>query len=395
MRLIGLLVSLLLLSGAVKANIPGLTPQKSWDLNGYVKYMGTANLPDDYSNSVDHLIHQRFNYEYRITPNLRFNAGMRNRVLAGDTVDNLPNYGDLIEFDPGYFDLSFNWHDDNGVVANTQFDRLYLDWSNVDWQVRAGRSRINWAMTTLWNPNDIFNSYSIYDFDYEERAGSDALLIKRKLGFASSVEFVANPNQDSDLHSYALRYLFNNSGWDMQLLAGKSNLDAVIGAGFAGDINGAGLRGELTWFEPTQDKWLTGDDRLLLESSLVASIEADYSFGGARNWMGRTAYLYISNPQQQDSALAFLNLPLTARTLSFTEHTFYADLGFDISSLSRLTFSGSVYDDGSYFLGVTNSYSLADNWQLTGVLQRFAGSNDSLFGELPGLLAFAQVKWSF
>lgn len=381
---------LALLSPIALAQIPGLEPAKKWDLGGYVKYMATATVPDGADNLYDNLVHQRFNYEYRFSPNLRFNAGMRNRLFWGDTAE-IPGYGELFGLDPGYLDLSWNWVDENGVVGNTQFDRLYLNWKKDDWQLRGGRFRINWAMTQLWNPNDIFNSYSIYDFDYEERAGSDAVMVSKKLGFASGFDLVYNPSKDHELTSYAGRYLWNRSGWDLQLIGGKSNLDWVIGGGFAGDIRGAGVRGELSWFEPTQDEW-QGET---LTSSSVASLESDYSFGGRRNWIGRVAVLHISNPMDPGDALAFLNLPLTARTLSFTNWTGYADIGFDISPLSRITFSGSAYDDGSYFVGVNGSYSLADNWQLLGVLQRFDGSASSLFGESASTLVFAQVKWSF
>ncbi|MCW8330778.1 hypothetical protein MD588_18465 [Photobacterium sp. SDRW27] len=378
------------LSFSVLAQIPGLEPEKNWDLNGYVKYMATGIFPDEQNNGLDHLVHQRFNFEYRFSSDVRFNLGMRNRLLFGDTAET-PGYGKLIGFDPGYMDLSTNWLDKNGVVGNSQLDRIYLDWQKQDWQLRAGRFRINWAMTTLWNPNDIFNSYSIYDFDYEERSGSDAVMVSRKLGFASSVDVVYNPSQDSELESYAGRYLFNRQGWDMQLLVGKSGLDRVIGAGFAGDIKGAGFRGEFSWFDPVRDDW-QGEE---LESSSVASVEVDYSFGGKRNWMARAALLHISNPQEPQSALLFLNLPLTARTLSFTNLTWYADASFDISSLSRLTFSSTYYDDGSFFLGASNSYSLADEWQLLAVLQRFDGDSESLFGQTASTLAFLQLKWSF
>ena len=385
---------LLFVSTMSYAQIPGLTPQKNWQLDGYIKYMLTLNLPDDYASSVDHLLHQRFNYEYRLTPQLRFNTSMRNRLIAGDSAENA-NYADFIKNDAGYFDLSFNWLDKNGLVGNTQFDRLYLDWSNQEWQARIGRSRINWAMSTLWNPNDVFNSYSIYDFDYEERSGSDALLLKRKLGYASSIELVYNPNQDNDLNSLAGRYLFNHSSWDMQLIAGKSHLDYILGGGIAGELKGAGLRAEMTWFEPSQNSWDNGDEQLKLDSSLVTTIETDYSFASQRNWMMRASALYISEPQDQDSAITFLNLPLTARTLSFTHFTYYIDVSFDINSLSRLTLSSSYYDDGSYFMGLSNSYSLANNWQLLGVLQRFDGLDNSLFAETPSLLAYVQIKWSF
>ncbi|SHI14856.1 hypothetical protein [Ferrimonas marina] len=372
------------------AQIPGLTPEKAWDLNGYVKYMASAALPDSGDNALDHLVHQRFNFEYRFDGNLRFNAGMRNRLLFGDTAE-LPGYGDLVGFDPGYWDLTTNWLDKRGVVGTTSFDRLYLDWHNVDWQLRGGRFRINWGMTTVFNPNDIFNSYSIYDFDYEERPGSDAVRVTRKLGFASQLDLVYNPDDDSALTSYAGRYLFNHRGWDGQLILGKSGLDNVVGLGFAGDLRGAGLRGEITHFHTTESEW----DGQPLEDATVASLESDYSFGGRRNWLGRAALLYISHPQDPDSALAFLNLPLTARTLSFTRWSGYGELGFEPTALSRLTMSATGYDDGSYFIGLNGSYSLANDWQLLGVLQRFDGSGDSLFGDTPSTLLFAQVKWSF
>ncbi len=63
------------------ANIPGLQPQKSWDFDGYIKYMATYSMPDDQSNTLDHLLHNRLNFEYRFSPNWRVNVGLRNRAL--------------------------------------------------------------------------------------------------------------------------------------------------------------------------------------------------------------------------------------------------------------------------------------------------------------------------
>ncbi|MDG2679692.1 hypothetical protein P7M20_19015, partial [Vibrio parahaemolyticus] len=125
------------------------------------------------------------------------------------------------------------------------------------------------------------------------------------------------------------------------------------------------------------------------------SLEADYSFGGVRNWMTRGAWLFISKPQDANSALAYLNLPLNAKTLSFTKNTFYADVSFDLTALNRFTLSASYYDDGSYFAGLSSNYSLATDWQLLTVLQRFSGSGDSLFGETPATLLFANIRYSF
>ncbi|MDD9156872.1 hypothetical protein PVK64_11870 [Aliivibrio sp. S4TY2] len=381
---------LLLLPLLSHAQIPGLAPEKNWDLNGYVKYMATSTIPNSGDAIFDNIVHQRFNFEYRFNDQLRVNLSMRNRLLFGDSAE-YSNYSDFISYDPGYVDLSKNWIDKKGMIGNTQFDRAYLNWNKDDWQFRAGRFRINWGMTTVWNPNDIFNSYSIYDFDYEERPGTDAVMVSKKLGFASSIDLVFNPSSDSELDSYAARYLFNKQGWDMQVLLGKSQLDYVVGAGFAGDIYGAGLRGEFSWFEPTQRRY---DNQDLVASS-VSSLEMDYRFNGTQNWVIQGSLMHISEPQDADNAMAYLNLPLSARTLSFTRWTWYSSLGVDLSPLSRLTFMNSYYDDGSFFVGVNQTYSLADDWQLIGVVQYFDGASDSVFGENPSTLLYAQIKWSF
>lgn len=372
------------------AQVPGVAPSKNWDLDGYIKYMVSYSLPDHQDNALDHLIHQRFNFEYRSEYGLSFNAGLRTRLFSGDSLE-IPQYDDLIGYDAGYLDLNKNISSSQDVLMNSQFDRLYVDWRHDDWQARIGRSRINWAVNTIWNPNDVFNAYSIYDFDYEERAGTDAIIVNRKFGFAGGIYLVVNPNQDNELNSYAVRYFANVSGWDYQLITGKSGLDNVIGAGFATDWLGAGVRGEFTWFEPRRDHY----NQRKLEQNKVLSLETDYSFTSERNWLVRAAWLWIDNPVEISNAKLYLNLPLDAQTLSFTKNSAYAEVGVDVTPLSRLTFSSTYYDDDSYFIGISNSYSLANDWQLLTVLQRFDGSSNSLFGQTPATLLFANIRWSF
>ncbi|MGR5236893.1 hypothetical protein [Vibrio alfacsensis] len=383
------ILPLVFASNPLLANIPGLEPKKDWDLDGYIKYMATYAIPETQPNTLDHLVHNRINFEYRFSPNWRVNIGMRNRVLWGDVAD-IPIYADLVALDNGYFDLSKNGRN-NDVIVNTQLDRLNVSWQQDDWGARVGRFRINWSMNTIWNPNDIYNAYSIYDFDYEERAGTDAIVVSKNLGFADGLALVFSPAKQSGQDSTALRYFANQSGWDYQMIVGRSRLDYVLGIGFSTDIYDAGLRGELSWFDPVKPTYLG----VPTEQTAVASVESDYSFGGQRSWLGRLAWLYISEPQEVASALAYLNLPLDAKTLSFTHHTWYTDVSFDLTPLNRLTFSASYYDDHSYFIGLSNLYSLANDWQLLTVVQNFGGAADSVFGEEPTTLLFANIKYSF
>jgi len=311
-------------------------------------------------------------------------------VMWGDSLD-IPFFDEFIEADPGYFDLSWNWLNEDNVLGNTTFDRLHLDWQANAWQVRAGRQRINWGMATLWNPNDLFNVYSMFDFDYEERPGTDAVMVSRSLGFASRADAVWALGDDWDDTGLTGRYRFNTTGFDLQVLGGKQRIDLVVGAGFSGSLGGAGLNGEISYFHPYEDDW----DGVEQEQTTVATLETDYSVSGRRNLTLKASVLYISNPHDPGNILIYLNQPLTAKTISFTRWTGYADAGFDITSLSRQTLGAAAYDDGSWFLTATNAISLADDWQLMLVWQHFDGPGDSLFGEDPADMVFGRLRWSF
>lgn len=382
--------SVALLAVNADGQVPGVAPRQAYSFSGYVKYLTQAVVPESGSTLWDHVIHQRFNAEYRWTDALTFAAGMRNRLFQGDSLD-IPHFDEVITADPGYFDLSWNWLNEDNILGNTTFDRLYLNWQAYDWQARAGRQRVNWGMATLWNPNDLFNVYSMYDFDYEERPGTDALAVSHSLGFASRAEAVWGVGEDWDETSLAGLYRFNRKGYDLQVLGGKKKVDMVAGAGFAGSIRGAGLNGEVSYFHPYRDEW----KGLAQEQAAVATLEVDYSVAGQRNLAWKAAVLYTSNPQDPGNTLMYLNQPLTAKTISFTRWTGYGDVSFDITALSRQSMGTALYDDGSWFLTAGNVYSLADNWQFMLVWQHFDGPGSSLFGEDPADMIFGRLRWSF
>lgn len=390
MRVLLLILGLCLPALPGHSAVPGVQPDSPLSFGGYVKYLVDVNLPKDGPDELNQLVHQRFNLEYRASPNLALAAGMRNRLFSGDNLD-YSSFDKLISDDPGYWDLSKNWLDRGELLGNTTMDRLYLDWHPGDNQLRFGRHRIGWGMAALWNPNDLFNSYSMFDFDYEERPGTDALLLGHDLGFASRVEAVWAFGDDWDATSLAGRYQLNAGGYDIQLLGGKNNVNRVLGLGFAGSVYGAGLRGEISRFDPDQKYW-QGEKQ---QKMTVATLDLDYSFGGRRNLSGRAALLYISNPAEPSSALFYLNRPLTAKSLSFASWTGYAELAFDVTRLSRQTLGFSAYDDGSLYAIANNAISLADDWELLLVWQHFGGSDDSLFGATPTDLLSARLRWSF
>ena len=108
-------------------------------------------------------------------------------------VKKFPDYEQMIDEEGGYFDLGTVLISADGWFLHSAIDRAWVDYTLGKLQVRAGRQRINWGVNLVWNPNDIFNTFSYFDFDYEERPGTDAVRVQYYTGTTSSAELVYKP----------------------------------------------------------------------------------------------------------------------------------------------------------------------------------------------------------
>ena len=111
-------------------------------------------------------------------------------------------------------DMSWNIFDKQSFLFNTTIDRLWLDLHYNKFQVTIGRQRINWGQTFVWNPNDIFNAYSFFDFDYVERPGSDAVRLQYFPSSSSAAELAVKVDDENDITAAGL-YRFNRWGYDI------------------------------------------------------------------------------------------------------------------------------------------------------------------------------------
>ena len=118
-----------------------------------------------------------------------------------------PSYSESIGSDQGLVDLSWNIHNEQSFFLNTTIDRLWFDFNYGKFQARVGRQRINWGQTLVWNPNDIFNAYSFFDFDYIERPGSDAVRLQYYPDFSSTIEIAVKADYEDDVTAAALYQL--------------------------------------------------------------------------------------------------------------------------------------------------------------------------------------------
>ena len=367
--------------------------QDNWMLKGYVKGMTAMQTIDDGGMSIENTLHNRFDLNWYINDNFTFTAGLRNRIIAGNNVTLIPNYSDYVGRDVGYFDLSWVWADKNSWIGVSQLDRLMIDYSVGNFQVTVGRQRINWGQTFVWNPNDLFNTYSYFDFDYEEKPGSDAVRLQYYIGESSKIELSTSLNDDDKITS-AMLYRFNTHGYDIQFLAGIfTESDYIIGGGWSGSIAGGGFSGEMTYYHPMED---SPEEN----GAITATLHYDYTFKNSLNLQFETLYNGFGADDMSGGLGEVIFMDLSPKNLFPTKFALFGSGGYQLSPLVYFMLAGMYGPQGDFvYIGPTLSYSMSDSLELAVIGQYYTMDEveDALGNSLPnsGSALFIRLKWSF
>lgn len=387
MKIIKIIITLLFLSSSLL-----IVAQSKLDFNGYISNMGQSSFAKDEQNNYlflnDFIIHNRINVAYYANDKFTAHVQFRNQFLWGQSITNIPGYADSFNNDRGFLDLNFNWWAGENNLMNTQFDRAYIEYVNGNFELSLGRQRVNWGRTLVWNPNDIFNAFSYYDFDYMERPGSDALRAHYYFGTASSAEFVAKVDSSNDLTLAGL-YKFNKWSYDIQFLGGYvDGQDFVFGLGWEGNIGSVAFRGEGNYYRSEENFADTS-------GVVLASIGFDYLIGN--NLTVQWEFLYNDSKTLIDIGQnpgAIFQAPSTSKSLSFSEYNFFSNLSYIISPILTANMAGMYYTDyNGYFLMPGIDFSINSNLYFSFMYQYFnlelnntrSGSN----------VAYARLKWNF
>lgn len=343
----------------------------------------SATLPGVDEEQVwwEYRLQQRLNLAWQPTSALTMHWQMRTRFFAGDLVRENPGYSDLIHQENGLIGLAGQLAERDSWMLHYMTDRLYAEWDHGAWNVRAGRQRINWGVNLISNPNDLFNLYSFYDFDYPERPGSDAIRIQRHLGFNSRVEVAVSPSRDPDQHVAALLYAFGWRGTDLQVLGGYYRERFVAGAGFASDIRGAGWKGEMTFYTGNGERastWIAATSvEYMFTNGVFAVVEGMYNHSGGSD------------------GFALLGTALRPDNPSLTRYQVTAQARYPIHPLVDGSLAAVWYpDERGAFVSPALMWSAGQNLDVQVLAQVFAGSGDSVFADA-GRLVTASVTWSF
>jgi hypothetical protein len=355
--------------------------ERTVSLKGYVKDMASVNFPANADSAIaDNLIHNRLNFRWFPSKNFQIRLEMRSRIFFGDLVSAIPNYGELIDVNNDYFDASWLIVDEDKLVIHTMLDRAYAEWKQEDWSLQVGRQRINWGINLAWNPNDIFNAYSFFDFDYEERPGSDAIRFQKYKGYAGGYEIAVKMADSLEAVTAGFLYKWNKNNYDYQFLAGIMKNNLALGTGWAGSIGAAGFKGEMTWFEPLSD---------LDSRTFIGALSGDYLFGNSLYLNG--SVLYNSHPVSTN-IFSFSNTGNSdIRTLLPFEWSVFFQTSYPLHPLVNMGISAMIFpgNDG-LFLNPFFTWSIVNNLDLDLIGQLYLADDNSTV-----YIGYTRLKWSF
>ena len=358
------------------------------ELKGYVKDMQSTYFIKGVDESISsNLIHNRMNFKFNISSKFTGRIEIRNRIFIGELIEQFPDFGQTINRYDGLFDLSYLWIDEESVVAQSVIDRLLLKYSDEKWDITLGRQRINWGITNVWNPNDIFNAFNYLDFDYEERPGSDAIRIQRNINSSSSCELAYKPGGNKDENTAGFLYKFNQLQYDFQFLGGIYHTDYVIGGGWAGSIKNTGFKGEMSYFIPMKNA-------LDPSETFNFSVMADRTF--KNDWYLSITALYNSNPTNTFAVNGgFYNSNISAKFLFPFRYNFQSTVMKTITPITTFNFS-FVYspEKNTLILIPTYSWNVATNLDLDFIVQSYSAEQANAYQNLVTEI-HVRGRWSF
>ncbi len=375
-----------LLAALLPAQSSKISP---WTLKGYVKNLQQWAFSGDPNTLLSGgFFHNRLMLQYAPDSSAwRFDAELRNRLFYGEWVRVQPGLADGLDQDNGLVDLSFVPIKRPALAGSVLADRLWAQWNRNRWTLRLGRQRIHWGMAITWNPNDWFNAWNFLDFDYEERPGTDALRVQYQSGEFSQFDLAVSPAKNARNVVSAFRYGSHNGRFDWQALAGVYRNRLAAGLGLAGDMGQAGLKAEVSVFQPI--------DSTAGVTSVSATAEVNMLFGGS--WFCNGALLVNSNGLGGNTDLFRLTQTnLSADNLMPGKISVLTSVSHPFTPLLQASLSAIYSPNGQLIILVPSAaWSVAENWDLDLTAQLFWLENTAGHIDNPANAIYLRTRWSF
>lgn len=311
--------------------------QPSWtqQISGYLKDLASGSrsyfTQDAWADNLDRL---RLTYDGKYRDWLAVHVDYDNEIHAGN-LTGLPDF-QIVRDRQGaaWLDLQHALVNRSNLYWDTSLYRGYVSLHNDSAALTVGRQRIGWGTARFWSPMDMFNPISPLQIESEERQGVDAAVLEFGSPGALRWNAVYAP-QDGFRHSTsALRLSRTFHNYDFDVAAARFGQDWTTGFDFAGQVRGAGVRGELTyrWRHP-----IPGSIPISTRDALRLVIGSDYALANGLYLAGE----YFYNQGQPDLPQ---NRPLDPNVL--------------------LRFSNEILTLHRHFISGGGSYPLTPLWKL-------------------------------
>jgi hypothetical protein len=355
-------------------------PAFRYRFSGYYRSLLTAShsyfTGDAYGDSLNRV---------RLTAD----AGWRTSLAVHVDYDNEVHLGNLIgepDFDlvrdrqsAAYLDLLHVFVNAKHTYWDTSLYRGYLTLRHGGAELTAGRQRIAWGTAHFWSPADVFNPISPLQVEEDERLGVDAAQFALRLPKGVRWSVVYAPQDGLGRSTEATRIGATVHNFDVAALGGRFQRDWLMGADFAGQWRGAGLRGELTY---------TVRDNPDQANPLRLTFGSDYAIGN--KWYVLAEYFYNQGqpPGYTPGQPIDPSILLTYSNEIFTLQRHFVSAGarYSVTPLLNLQTYAVVDLAGPGVLFIpTATYNLTSNTDLSAGGQLFASSPQGEFSRAPNL----------
>ncbi|OHB26035.1 MAG: hypothetical protein A2X84_09640 [Desulfuromonadaceae bacterium GWC2_58_13] len=294
------------------------------------------------------------------TESVTFEFSIESKMLYADPASGLALPGDSPN---RRLDLEHNWNEGSWLSQQLAVDRLNLHGSHlgVDWSL--GRQAIGFGRISLFSPLDIIAPFPPDALDTEVRPGVDALRASHYFGLAGQASAALIVGQRRELNSYLVFGGGNIAGIDLLTIAGQLRERPMAGGGFATQLGGMGIKGEVACYQGQRVDRSGGD---LRKQFAIAGTEIDYRFDNGLILFAQ--YLYngagVDDPEEYPRAAT--SAPIR-EGLSYLLGRHYLMIAPAYELHPLVTLNGLVIRnlrDGSFLLRPLLHISLSDNLAL-------------------------------
>lgn len=368
----------------------GAQPPWTQQLGGYFKNLVSGSrsyfTQDHWVDNLDRL---RLTYDAKYHDWLAVHVDYDNEVHAGN-LTGLPDFAVVRDRQSAaWLDLQHVFVNQSHAYWDTSLYRGYVSLHRGSATLTAGRQRIGWGTARFWSPMDMFNPISPLQIEPEERQGVDAALAAFSSPGALRWNFVYAPQNGFRRSTSALRLSRTIHNYDFDVAAARFGQDWTAGFDFAGQVRGAGLRGELTY------RWRHPDPAFMpisTRDALRLVIGGDYAFASGLYLVGE----YFYNQGQPDlppNRRLDPNVLLRFSNEIFTLHRHFVSAGasYPLTPLWKLeTYVVGDVEGPSAVVLPRLSHNLTANADLNFGAQLFASSRN---GEFHGLSDLVYVEF--